>query len=181
MDSAFSFFSLAFLHVLEMGGETTLPLGNEYRSKLLIEFWMREGERKDWLITERRKRGPYLHNAVHIGKWAAKKYVRSSIHSVQLRRSHSKASAFSLRNDAWPQTPTRHFIQMGKPSAASTSRRSRFVTQHFRVWKQFNRFLNSNKSKAGDRAVSIPIPKELQFWFLDCFWPFFWNRWPKYL
>ena len=33
------------------------------------------------------------------------------------------------------------------------------------------------------RAVSILIPKELQLWFLDCFCPFFWNRfryrWPK--
>ena len=26
------------------------------------------------------------------------------------------------------------------------------------------------------RAVSTPIPKESQFRFLDCFWPFFWNR-----
>ena len=96
-----------------------------------IAYWVlneRGGKKGLAYYGERRERGPYLHNAVHIGKWAAKKYVRSSIHSVQLRRSHSKASAFSLRNDAWPQTPTRHFIQMGKPSAASTSRRSRFVT-----------------------------------------------------
>ena len=26
------------------------------------------------------------------------------------------------------------------------------------------------------RAVSITVPKESQFRFLDCFWPFFWNR-----